>query len=80
MGLFETLTKPIKNLNQLNHAHIFIRIHPYRGLEFGCLQGAELRRSLEVLIGDLHALKVQCLELQNLEICLRAADTSRMLG
>lgn len=86
-GLASVLTKPLKNLHQLpNHVHFFIRIHTYRGLEFGCLRGQELWNTLEGLIEDLKALYtaghrfvVQWPELQNLEFssksCIYSPDS-----
>ena len=80
MGLADTLTKPLKNLHQLpNYTHFFIRIHTYRGLEFGCLAGEELQRTVESLTSDLKALRaaghrfiLQWPELHDLEFCSKS--------
>ncbi|KAJ4377761.1 hypothetical protein N0V83_000591 [Neocucurbitaria cava] len=57
-GLADTITRPLKNLDRLpNHTHFVIRVHTYRGLEFGCLRDYELQRTVEVIVHDLKALR-----------------------
>ncbi|KAH7397390.1 hypothetical protein BKA66DRAFT_454273 [Pyrenochaeta sp. MPI-SDFR-AT-0127] len=80
IGLAEVLTNPLQNMRQLpNHVHFFIRIHTYRSLEFRCLIGEELERTVETLVKDLKSLSaaghrwvVQWSELSDLEFRSRS--------
>jgi hypothetical protein len=84
LGLSSTLTVPLKFMHLLpNYAQFFIRLHTYRGIEYGCIAEPELADILTVLLRDLetlyeaeHRFVVQWSELDDLEFSYKTCGFS----